>query len=103
MNRPDNLPTQPSPGDICVGCIHRPNPDGCHYYYIPEGMKFSPPGEPLDMAKAKSAHWILLCDICEQGVNDGGGITNSIEEGKLLIGCDMEWPENLEVKMSLVQ
>ena len=50
---------KPQAGDIVAGCIHRPNPARCHFYYV------SPPVEMerLD-GRSERASWVLLCDAC---------------------------------------
>lgn len=81
----DDTPTQPSPGDICVGCIHEPDPYECHYFYIAgNGLQFFRPD-----GTSAVAHWVLLCDECDK--IEGGDISTAIKKGLVLIGCDMRW------------
>jgi hypothetical protein len=59
-------PPEPSPpvggptkGDVCLGCIHRPDPRvGAHWYYV-HAMEFRPPGGDLLIAQ-----WIFVCRKC---------------------------------------
>lgn len=83
-------PTHPSPGDVCVGCRHRPDPQSAHFYWVDGGLEFTRPDKHVG-----TAVWILLCDACV--VEHGPDITASIDKGRVKIACDLVWPEGLNV------
>lgn len=83
----------PDPGDVCIGCVHEPNPKECHYFLIPGGMDFARPDD-----STSTAEWILLCDRCFAFLPPEG-IRSALERKLVLIGCDMLWPEGLTVKI----
>ena len=85
-----DTPTHPSPGDVCLGCVHKPDPDGCHYFYMASGVGFK-----TTTGRAGSAYWMFLCEACF--VKYAGNIKANIDSGSLQIGCDMVWPEDLQV------
>lgn len=83
---------QPEPGQTVLGCIHKPDPHGAHYYFVEgEGVTFGRPDGTMGLS-----HWIILCFDCAD--KHGEDLRDAIAEGKLLIGCDMPWPEDLKVK-----
>jgi hypothetical protein len=77
MSRP-----QPKPGDVLLGCVHRPNPYAAHIFQFPRGMNFRRPDGTLGEAK-----WLALCDVCFQ--------THVADPTKAPIGCDLTWPEKV--------
>ena len=85
----DSPPARPSPGDVCVGCVHEPDPRECHYFYTTgSGLEFHRPD-----GTSAVAHWILLCEECSE--IESGDIKTAIEKGLVPLGCDMRWPEEL--------
>ena len=52
---------QPRPGDVLLGCVHRPDPYAAHIYSVPDGLGFRRPDGSTETAK-----WIVLCDGCHQ-------------------------------------
>ena len=85
--------TAPSPGDVCVGCVHKPSPHGCHYYYVGsggDGISFKSPG-----GRAGTASWMLLCNACF--VKHADHLSEDLDAGRVLIGCDMIWPDDLQI------
>lgn len=55
----------PQPGDVLAGCVHRPRPNGAHYFYA--GNEKGEPNLRLENPKsggAALAEWIVLCDEC---------------------------------------
>lgn len=83
-------PNHPSPGDVCVGCVHRPDPHNCRYFYLTEVLPFTRPDGGKDAAR-----WMLLCERCYQ--LEGGDTPSALKQGLIPIGCDMQWPEGLRV------
>lgn len=98
--RPDGAPSHPSPGDVCLGCIHKPDPShGCHYYWIgKEGQGPSAGGIRFRRADGSEgeASWILLCDLCQ--VKHAGTLDEDIKAGRVLLNRDMRWPADLKVE-----
>lgn len=87
----ENVPDHPSPGDICIGCVHKPEPDGCHYFYLgTSGITFKSPN-----GRSGTASWMLLCDACF--IKHAGTMKEDINDGRVQIGCDMVWPDDLRV------
>lgn len=80
----------PKAGDVCVGCVHKPNLDSCHYYFFPEPLKFRPPKS--DMLKAD---WLLLCGGCHAKFH--ADIKSHLANGRLKIACHLVWPEDKSV------
>ena len=83
-------PEHPSPGDVCIGCVHKPDPHGAHYFYLPGRTVFVAPDGHTD-----SPSWILLCEACF--VKHAGQIGDDIKAGLIKFGCDMVWPEDFHV------
>jgi hypothetical protein len=79
----------PRPGDVCVGCVHEPNPHGCHYYYV--GISFRTPD-----GRTGESSWLLMCDACF--MKHGETIRDDLGAGKFPIGCDMVWPEDMRIQ-----
>ena len=67
------------PGDMCVGCVHRPNPHhGSHWFYVgalesglgTPGLAFRPPKASPTCAVCvvgagwHFAKWLILCSAC---------------------------------------
>jgi hypothetical protein len=74
---------QPKPGDVLVGCVHRPTPGGAHVFHVPDGVpvkKVTRTGRTTLVAR-----WIMLCDSCFRLY--GGGVLDAP------IGCDHTWTE----------
>lgn len=81
---------RPRPGDICVGCVHKSDPHGCHYFYLANGVLFK-----SSTGRVGTASWMLLCDACF--MEHGGHIKESLDKDLVQIGFDMVWPDHLEV------
>lgn len=75
------MKTQPTPGDVLLGCIHRPDPYDAHIFNIPEGLKFTKP----DKTKG-TAEWIILCDACFARYG--------AQPSHAPISCDCVWKES---------
>ena len=74
---------QPTPGDVLVGCVHRPTPDSAHVFYVPDGV---PVRKVTWMGRSSLvARWIMLCDSCFQLY--GGSVLDAP------IGCDHTWTD----------
>jgi len=71
----------PKPGDVLLGCVHRPNPYAAHIFQLHEGINFKRPDGTLGEAK-----WIALCAACFRDHVDS--------PMKAPIGCDLVWHEN---------
>lgn len=78
MNRPS-----PSPGDAVVGCIHEPDPYGCHVFQLEGGLTFKRPD-----GSSGYATWIFLCNDCHARFAE--------TPSKAPFGCDMVWPDDAE-------
>lgn len=88
-----SAPTSPSPGDVCLGCIHRPDPEvGCHYFWLGGNMPFRRTDDTMGYAK-----WLLLCSSCF--VEHADKISENLRAGKVKVGCDLVWPDGLDVEM----
>ena len=73
---------QPQPGDVLLGCEHRPNPHASHVFKLLKGMKFTRPD-----GTSSNASWIFICDACfEKYVVDAGGLATDAP-----LACDMTW------------
>jgi hypothetical protein len=87
----------PEAGDVCVGCVHKPDPEaGCHYYLLkrPDGsgaLEFTRPDGTRDIA-----HWLLVCNDCF--ARFGGNVEAALERGEVKVACDMRWPEGVHVR-----
>ena len=90
----DDAPKQPSPGDVCIGCMHRPEPeDNAHYYYRFAGIEFQRPDGTQGVAK-----WLLICDACF--IKHGDRMHEDLLAGKVKIACDLKWPEGATVNFT---
>jgi len=85
-------PSRPAPGDRVLGCEHGPDPHACHYFYLADGLHFVTPGSEAD------AHWLLLCPECF--ATYGARLDAHLSDGNVPIGCDMVWPESLDVRLA---
>lgn len=75
---------QPQPGDVVVGCRHRPKPSGAHIFKLLVKFTFT----RADGTKS-DAQWIFLCDRCfEKHVASGGRATDAP------LACDFVWKES---------
>lgn len=73
---------QPQPGDVMLGCVHRPNPYSAHVYQVPKGMPFKRPD-----GTSATATWIVLCAGCHgRYVVAGSGNASDAP-----IACDLTW------------
>ncbi len=86
-----STPPQPSPGDLVVGCVHRPSPHGSHVIRVDPGVPFAmrmPVGdvdrETLEVWGEALANWIFVCDDC---------FDHYPVRQEIPIGCAMRWPE----------
>jgi hypothetical protein len=88
----DPVPTSPREGDVCIGCVHRPNPTaGCHFFWLgSSGMMFQRPGGTMGRAR-----WLLLCTGCF--TENADQISENLRSGRVKVGCDMMWPKGLRV------
>jgi len=75
---------------VCVGCVHEPDPDGSHYYYLADTINFTRPDGTVG-----SAIWLLLCDACF--IKHGESLRDDLLQSKVKIACDMVWPDDLQV------
>jgi hypothetical protein len=89
----DGSPTHPSPGDVTVGCIHLPDPQHCHFYYFTGKLEFERPDGSMIVAQ-----WMLLCHECADAVQ-GQDLGAALDDGRIQIGCDRPWPEDLQVEI----
>ena len=79
----------PRPGDVLLGCIHKPIPYFAHVFLIPNphGLPFRRPD-----GTTASAKWIVLCDRCHVVfLNHDGVLTPDVP-----IGCDAVWRDDDE-------
>jgi hypothetical protein len=80
----------PQVGDVCVGCVHKPNPNGANYF-----MVATPKGEPnLHVTHPVTkqhvmAKWVLLCDACR--IKFGETIEEDVEAQKVPLSYIMVW------------
>lgn len=80
----------PQVGDVCVGCVHKPNPNGANYFMIA-----TPTGEPNlhvmhPVTKQHAmAKWVLLCDACL--LKFGDNIEEAVEKQKIPLTNIMTW------------
>jgi hypothetical protein len=75
------LKPQPAPGDLLLGCKHRPDVYKSHVFRA--DMLFRRPD-----GSSRIARWLILCDRCFQRY--------AIQEGdpsKAPIGCERIWRE----------
>ena len=79
-----NSAKQPKPGDVLLGCIHRPDVHGkSHVFSLPKGLEFRRPD-----GSSGNATWVLLCNQC---------FTKHADDPlKAPIGCDLTWEEGDE-------
>ena len=83
----DEGPVRPQAGDVCIGCIHKPDPERCHYFHMGEtGIDFKPPHEERQNAK-----WMLLCHDCFMKYAEN--LEDHLDAGDVKIGCHLSWPE----------
>lgn len=70
---------QPKPGEILLGCVHRPNPYKSHLFKIDgDAIRFQRPD-----GSTGSATWLVLCAECFVA---GDPL-------KAPIGCDYTWED----------
>lgn len=75
---------QPKPGDVLLGCVHRPNiAEGSHVFGLDAPIEFKRPG-----GTTGTANWIILCGACF--------VKYGHEAYNAPIGCDMTWREDDE-------
>lgn len=86
----DSTPKHPTAGDVCLGCVHRPDPNRCRYFYLTKPLPF----KRQDGSRG-NARWILVCKRCSR--LEGGDTSSAIKKGLVPIGCDMPWPDDLHV------
>lgn len=73
---------QPQPGDVLLGCKHRPNIHASHVFQVKTGLPFTRPD-----GSSATATWIFICDNCfKKHVIDGDGLASSAP-----LSCDMTW------------
>jgi hypothetical protein len=71
-----------------LGCAHKPDPNGAHYFYIEkDGIWFELPGH----AGRKHANWLLLCDRCF--IKFGDELHANLRAQRVPIGCATVWDE----------
>lgn len=70
----------PKPGDVLLGCKHKPNPYASHIFQVPDGLSFTRP----DGSKGVAA-WIVICDACFTIYG-----TNAMDAP---LSCDLTWRE----------
>jgi len=83
------LPAQPSPGDVVMFCVHRPDIGNAHFFYMPnDGWIFRRP----DGSMGGPVRWIVMCNAC----------CNKYRHNATLCPCDadLEWPEDLPLAIS---
>lgn len=80
-NRP-----RPQPGDVLLGCIHKPNPYAAHVFLVPSGLPFTRPDRTTGTAK-----WIVLCDTCREVYVLSGGRASDAP-----LACDATWRDDDE-------
>lgn len=77
---------QPQPGDVIVGCKHRPKLTSAHVFKLTQGigLSFTRPN-----GTTGKADWIFLCDKCfRKHVLTGGLATDAP------LSCDFVWKES---------
>lgn len=80
-------PERPSVGDVCLGCMHYPDPTAAHYYFILGGIDFRRPDGTED-----HAIWLLLCTACH--------VANVDQPVNAKIACDSVLTEEMELAVS---
>ena len=73
----------PKPGDVLLGCVHKPNPYNAHIYMIPGELRFKRPDGTTGEAK-----WIVLCCDCDTKYGD--------RAAEAPIGCEHVWQDEDE-------
>ncbi len=82
----------PSPGDMCAGCAHAPDPRNCHFFHFPNGLPLRKPDGALIVAA-----WMLVCDVCfEKCVNSD--LHQALACKDVRITRNMLWPEGMTVQ-----
>ena len=76
--------TQPSPGDVLLGCAHALSSETHHVFFLPEEIGFRRPD-----GSAAKAKWIILCPICFVAHPD---------PTKAKIACDFTWDEGEPIR-----
>lgn len=79
----------PKPGDVLLGCVHKPNLYSAHIFLVPNpnGLPFRRPDGTHGSAK-----WIVLCDPCNTVfMEHDGRLTADVP-----IGCDHVWQDEDE-------
>jgi 5-methylcytosine-specific restriction endonuclease McrA len=62
----------PQPGDVVVGCVHKPDPRlGSHCFYV--GTDTGQPALKLSSPHTEMAKWIFLCQECNDKFGDRMG------------------------------
>jgi hypothetical protein len=74
----------PTPGDVCLGCPHRPRFDAHLYAFEGALIEFERPDGSYGIAR-----WILLCDKCHMKHMD-----NPVGAE---VDCDMLWPASATI------
>lgn len=82
----------PQVGDVCVGCVHKPNPNGAHYLMVAtdDGEANLHVTHPVTK-KSVMAKWILLCDTCF--VEFGENIDEAVAQQKIPLTAIKIWRE----------
>jgi hypothetical protein len=80
----------PQPGDVLVGCIHKPDPNGAHYFYTgnDKGIGVLHVTHPITNEE-HMAKWILLCDECL--IKFGDRIHDAVEKNEVPLANIATW------------
>jgi hypothetical protein len=70
-----------------------PDPQHCHFYYFTGKLEFVRPDGTRVLAQ-----WMLLCHDCADEIQ-GQDVGQALDQGRIEIGCDRPWPEDLEVEI----
>jgi len=78
----------PQPGDVIVGCAHKPDPRrGSHCFYVGTDT-----GEPsLDLLTGEKAKWIFLCQACNDAY--GHRMEDALEKREVPLTLVAKWRE----------
>lgn len=80
---------KPKVGDVCLGCVHRPDPfHGAHWYWV-GALGFQPHG-----ADRLTAQWLFVCKPCF--ARFGTEISGAIERGEVKINNHLVTAEEME-------
>jgi len=82
----------PSVGDVCLGCVHRPDPHAAHFYWLPEPIVFKRPDD-----SSATARWFILCKPCH--MLQTGSVRDDIAAGRLRVAYDFTWTKEMKVSL----